>query len=243
MTIFSTIKKEIESGIRQFDFWIKTVFFPDFWYHQKYYGQHGEDAVLASFFPDWKTRKGFYVDIGAFHPFRYSNTAIFYKNGWQGINIEPNPDLQKNFQRHRKRDINLNFGVAKKSEVLTYYRFDVPALNSFDKNLSEERAQNTPFHLIETNKIQVFPLTEILENYLPENQTIDFLNIDVEGLDLEVLKSNDWKKYRPTYILAEWYLDGNDFTKNPIYSFLYKQEYELVGLTKLTGIFKNKRIN
>jgi hypothetical protein len=73
------------------------------------YSQDGEDMVLKVFFYENKRKyEGFYIDVGAHHPFRFSNTAFFYQKGWRGINIEPTPDLIKKFKRYRKRDINLN---------------------------------------------------------------------------------------------------------------------------------------
>jgi hypothetical protein len=78
-----------------------------------------------------KKTKGFYIDVGAHHPFRFSNTALFYKKGWQGINIEPDPSLIKNFNKYRTRDINLNFGVANEEKDLNFFIFNEPAFNTF----------------------------------------------------------------------------------------------------------------
>lgn len=74
-------------------------------YAKKSYSQEGEDMVLQRIF-DGKTN-GFYVDVGAHHPFRFSNTYFFYRLGWSGINIEPNPEASDLFQSARRKDINL----------------------------------------------------------------------------------------------------------------------------------------
>jgi len=212
---------------------------PSILFSSKSYSQHGEDMLLKSYFPNFKNYKGFYIDIGAHHPYRFSNTAFFYNNGWRGINIEPDPNLINAFKRVRKRDITLQFGVSDTESILPFYKFSEPALNSFDRELSELR-DNTKnkYKIVSETKIQVYPLAKILEKYLPENQHIDFMNIDVEGLDLNVLKSNDWSKYIPQFILIEGEFDVENISKGEIYRFLKDKDYDIVGRTKESFLFK-----
>jgi FkbM family methyltransferase len=165
------------------------------------YSNEGEDVVLNKIFNGIK--KGFYVDVGAHHPMRYSNTYNFYKSGWTGINVEPNPDSFNLFEKYRQKDINVNCGIAKENSTLKYYMFDEPALNTFSDDVLSSRIHNTNYKHIKTIQIEVAPLSQILQNYLPLNTTVDFITIDVEGLDLEVLKSNDWLKFRPKWVLVE----------------------------------------
>src|SRR4051812_17526869 len=82
------------------------------------YSQEGEDMVLQSFYEGRKKYKGFYIDVGAHHPYRFSNTLFFYKKGWRGINIEPTPNAVKAFNIFRRRDINLNIGISSKRDKL-----------------------------------------------------------------------------------------------------------------------------
>ena len=165
------------------------------------YAQEGEDMVLKRIFNN--QLNGFYVDVGAHHPMRFSNTYNFYKIGWHGINIEPNPDSYSLFKKHRSKDVNINCGVAKKNGSLEYYMFNESALNTFDGEVFNSRIQNTNFKHINTVSIEVVTLTDLLDMHLPRNQKIDYLTIDVEGLDLDVIKSNDWQKYRPSWVLVE----------------------------------------
>lgn len=165
------------------------------------FSQEGEDMVLSRIFSD--KNKGFYVDVGAHHPMRFSNTYNFYKQGWQGVNIEPNPDSFNLFRKYRPKDINVNCGVALEKGCLNYYMFDEPALNTFDSEVLKSRIEDTPYKHIKTVNIDVAPLAEVLRQYAPKNRKIDFLTVDVEGFDLEVLKSNDWITYRPSWVLAE----------------------------------------
>ena len=102
-----------------------------------YYSQEGEDILLSRIFGE--QAEGFYVDVGAHHPRRFSNTYLFYKRGWRGINIDALPGSMKVFQKFRPRDINLELAVSEREQVLTYYMFNEPALNGFSKTISEKR--------------------------------------------------------------------------------------------------------
>lgn len=170
-------------------------------YATKSFSQEGEDLLLKRIFEHKKN--GFYIDVGAHHPFRFSNTYLFYKKGWKGINLDAMPNSMKIFEKYRPRDINLEIPVGKDGEKLVYYIFNEPALNTFDKNRIEAIVSKSVYTLIREMEIQIRSLKSILDEYLPKGQNIDFMSIDVEGLDFEVLKSNDWKKYRPEILLVE----------------------------------------
>lgn len=208
--------------------------------HTSYYAQEGEDIVLSRIF-DGK-RNGIYVDVGAHHPTRFSNTYYFYRNlNWHGVNIEPNPDAIKLFNLQRPRDININLGVASKNATLEFYQFDEPALNTFSKSMLDERLSTTPYKHIGTKSIQVLPLSEILDRHLPLNPHIDFMTVDVEGLDLEVLRSNDWEKYRPSWVLAEQLgIDNIENLDFEIHTFMKSKNYQLFAKTYNTLFYKNR---
>ena len=128
--------------------------------------------------------QGFFVDVGAHHPRRFSNTHFFYKLGWSGINVEPNPDLIRVFNIERKRDVNLQCGVSEREGSLKYYLFDDPALNTFDDSLVKWRLENTRYKIVDQTDISVVRLDNLLTQNLPTGTQIDFLSVDVEGLSL-----------------------------------------------------------
>jgi FkbM family methyltransferase len=202
------------------------------------YSQEGEDMVLRSFYEGQKNYKGFYVDVGAHHPSRFSNTNYFYKKGWRGINIEPTPGAIKPFTIFRKNDINLNIGISGVKDKLTFYCFNEPALNGFSREISEERNTSKKYKIIKEVEIETYPLADVLDKNLPANQQIDFLTIDVEGLDLQVLKSNNWDKYKPAYILVEDRIEFDNLANSEVYTYLKKQGYQLVAKTLRTLFFK-----
>ena len=110
-------------------------------YFFKSYSQEGEDMILNKIF-EFK-KNGFYIDIGAHHPKRFSNTYFFYKKGWMGINVDAKPGSMYLFNKIRPRDINLEIGLNNEKSVLKYYSFNEPALNTFDKELADERSRDS----------------------------------------------------------------------------------------------------
>lgn len=161
----------------------------------------GEDMILRHLIGSDK-RDGFYVDIGAYHPTLFSNTYFFYLNGWRGINIEARPGSRKLFEKLRPGDINLEVGISRERGEMTYYMVgEDSTMNSFSRDFLEQIGM-----LAEVKRqisVPVLPLAAVLEQYLPEGQSIDFMNVDVEGHDLKVLESNDWERFRPKIVVVE----------------------------------------
>ena len=209
-------------------------------FYFKSYSQEGEDIILERIFNQKK--EGFYVDVGAHHPKRFSNTYHFYKRGWRGINIEARPGSKKIFDRHRSRDINLEIAVSSEGKTLTYYMFNDPALNGFSEDIIKSSEGLRDYKLINKMELSTQTLRQILEKYLDENELIDFLNIDVEGLDYDVLISNDWNKFRPSIILVEESnFDIDNVNQSKIYKFLLIKGYNLIAKTFNTLFFSQKK--
>lgn len=203
------------------------------------YSQDGEDMILKALFEQKKGYKGFYVDVGAHHPVRFSNTKYFYDKGWKGINIEPTPNAIKAFKTFRRRDINLNIGIGPERGELTFYCFNEPALNSFSKEVSERvDRESSTYKIIKELKIEVMPLSVVFDLYLPEGRKIDFISIDVEGLDYQVLTSNNWDKYQPEVILVEENIDVDRIGASPIYNFLKDKGYRFFAKTLRTCVYR-----
>ena len=170
------------------------------------YSQFGEDLAAANLI---RTKKGVYVDIGACHPIRYSNTYLFYKKGWKGINIDISPYSKSRFDIVRPKDTNVTLGIGNAGERL-YYLFSNPLYNTCDDEQAREVKDSKRSTLIKTMSVKIVPLKEALSKQ--NVGEIDFMNIDVEGMDLEVLKSNDWDTYRPKVIAIE---SWNFYSNNP----------------------------
>ncbi|HEY5490664.1 MAG TPA: FkbM family methyltransferase [Gemmatimonadaceae bacterium] len=214
-------------------------------YYRVSFSQEGEDLLLLWFF-EWKP-SGFYVDVGAHHPRKYSNTLAFYSRGWSGINIDAMPGSMKPFQEARPRDVNLELAISDARRVLTFYEFNEPALNGFDPDTVRSRdgfvpaggSSNAVFWVVSERQIETVTLAEVLDAHLPAGRDIDFMNVDVEGLDYAVLASNNWDKYRPTIVLAEdpGVVSLDDLGNSRIVRFLRERGYVPLCKTRLTLFF------
>ena len=163
--------------------------------------QEGEDVLIRRLLKWHYNKPGFYIDVGAHDPIRFSNTYHYYLKGWKGINIDPRPNIMKYFNDVRTRDINLELGIAGKAGHLKYYEFKEPAFNTFDEESVAYAETRT--ELETTSSIRVEMLRTVLDEHMPKNVEITFLNVDVEGLELDVIASSDWLKYRPKIVCVE----------------------------------------
>jgi len=208
------------------------------WRHH-YYSHCGEDVFVDSYFRNKK--QGFYVDVGAHHPKRYSNTALLYERGWYGINIEPNSHAIKLFSKQRSRDINIHYGVGEREDVAEFHKFSDPAVNTFSMENSVRLKNKKWLTEVSVEKVRIRPLSAILDEFLPINTKIDFLDIDVEDLDIEVLRSNNWQKFRATLVAVEdRFFDILNPPNSPIYKYLLGQNYVYMAKIGLTLIFVDK---
>jgi len=215
---------------------MKSIFFDI--YAIKSYSQEGEDMILRRIFE--YSEPGFYVDISAHHPKRFSNTYYFYRKGWRGINIDANPGCMELFRKMKPRDINLEIAISNKKQELIYYIFNEPALNTFSKILAKKIDGKGKYKICKEVKIKTLTLGEVLNNYLSKDTEIDFLSIDVEGLDFQVLRSNNWYKYKPKVILIEDLNFSFDSPNNSkIYNFLIDKGYHLIAKTMNTIFYRN----
>jgi FkbM family methyltransferase len=203
--------------------------FPSRVFSKRTYSQCGEDILIDINLRQDKGYKGFYVDIGAHNPFALSNTARFYKRGWRGINVEASSNLLLAFKLFRRRDINLNMAIGDSTQSLKFHIFDIQAFNTFDETLANERIQRG-LKLSRIVEIKQIRLDELLDTFLPKGQHIDFMSVDVEGLDYKVLSTNNWDKYKPDIIAVEDYV--SDISKSNIQKLLESEGYILTAMIK-----------
>jgi len=206
-----------------------------------YFSEQGEDILLKRYI---KKKKGFYVDIGAYNPDIASVTKVFYLRGWNGINIDPNPVSIKIFNKKRKRDINLNYGVADKNSELDFYFFgEKSTRNTFDKITYENECESNK-NDVKILKINVMTINNILDKYTTNNQHIDFMNIDVENYEMKILETLNFEKYGPDYLLVEdlTFKDSNidfmEFNKSPLFQIMKLKGYIVAAKTQYTILFK-----
>ena len=206
------------------------------WWRGLYFSQEGEDILLERLLPP--KERGIYLEIGAHHPLRFSNTASFYLKGWRGIVVEPDVRNQELFQKFRPEDIFVNKAIGSAHVHRPFYLMEESALNSFDKTYVDWLVNEKNYKLYKELQLEVYPLSTLISEF-PILEQVDFLSIDVEGLELEVLKSNDWDKLRPTLIVIE-ILDAklDSLGTFEVHQFLERQGYTAVAKTMNSVFYK-----
>ena len=200
---------------------------------QSNFSQSNEEQILSTIFSN--TRKGFYIDVGCHHPKRFSNTAKLYKDGWNGINIDANFKNIKLFEFFRKRDYNIRALVSETNTVLNYYYFNDSALNGCLTKPRVESLKRDNYKVINTEKILTKRLDEIISECGVNINQIDLLDIDVEGHDLQVLKSINLNLYDVRVILIE---TGDQ--ENQIIEYLLQYNYHLYKRVDRNRFFLKK---
>ena len=196
------------------------------------YGQFGEDAFLQAFL---REPRGIYVDVGAYDPVLYSNTYAFYRRGWHGLTVDPNPALAPLFAFFRPRDTFVLSGVGEREESLAYHRFSDGAYNTFDAAEALARREKKHLTYLGTSSVPVRPLTEIVREARLTH--IDFMNIDVEGMNEAALASHDWSLPPSVIAVEDIYFDSLHPQQSRSAAFLFKKGYELKAHIGHTLVF------
>ena len=195
-----------------------------------HYGEFGEDIFVSRLFKDFK--KGRYIDVGCYHPFKGSLTAKLYEKGWNGVNIDLSQTTIDLFNISRKKDINLNIAVTNFDGETFYY---------------ENSPINQQNSLIKSNEqqLKVKIKCSTLNSILKQNNidSFDYLNIDVEGSEMEVIEGIDFDKFNPRLITIENNdLLLEDYFKSKVYELLIKNGYVLINKIGVTNFFIKNEI-
>lgn len=212
--------------------------------HQTSYAQEGEDIILCKLFAlgsNRVKRGGIYVDVGAHHPVRFSNTHLLATHfGWTGVNIDPNPGFQALFDRHRPADVNLQMGVSSSRGEADFHLFDDPALNTFSPEYVLEVQSWGSRTYLGVTKVRTDTLAGVFNDYL-SGREVDLLTIDAEEHDHAVLASGDWQRHRPHVVLVEILNhDLETLCKDPSYQLLHEAGYALYAKTCSTCVFRDR---
>jgi len=194
------------------------------------YSQYLEDVFVDSIFRGKAT--GTYIDIGANDPSELSNTKRFYDRGWSGVNVEPDITMYKKLTQARPRDINQNLGIGRQTGNLTFYELCPNTLSTFNKKSALHSVKKEGAKIIFDTTVKIISLAELFKTTVPDKE-VDFLSLDAEGYEHEILSSNDWKSYRPIAIIVEL----NQDTEGKVFYFLKNQGYILVHYNGTNGIF------
>ena len=209
----------------------------NFFFKKKTYSMYCEDLIVKKYFEE--KFNGFYVDLGCYHPVQHNNTMLLYQRGWRGINVDINEFSIKLFNFCRPDDLNLNLAVSDKNgEIDFYYQKKLSLLSTIKESQSNYAFQGK----INKKKILSQTLTKVLDDSKYKDKQIDFLDIDVEGADLDVLKSLDFSRYSPKLICVEILPENMDYRninieKSDIYNFLKIKNYQKIWSDIFSHIF------
>ena len=205
------------------------------------YAQCGEDLIIDFLFTLLKPAQVRYLDIGAHHPTYLSNTYLFYERGASGVCVEPDAALAGAFSRTRPRDICLNVGIAPTEGVADFYHMSTPTLNTFSREQAEQYESYGTQHIERVTPVPIRNINKVIEEYF--ESAPELVSLDVEGLDLAILKSLDYSRHRP----AVFCIETLSFTENQsehkldeIIEWMKAQGYMLYADTYVNSVFVDK---
>ncbi len=200
---------------------------------RRYYSQTGEDLILRNYLPE---KVGTYVDIGAGRPISGSNTYFLYKRGWRGVCVDPLKSNTKLFRVLRPRDQVLEILISDIRGSVPFWEFEPYEYSTADSNVAEKLKLREGVRLLQYSSRECWPLSELAPAATPLDASC--LSIDVEGLDLAVLNSNDWSKYTPRVVcVEEWDSRLNGFEQSEIHLYMTDQGYKRKAWTGLSSIY------
>ena len=212
--------------------------------YKKYsYSQSGEDLLIRFFFDVINIKYPTYLDLGAHHPYNLSNTALFYALGCRGVNVEADPDLFLKICNFRKEDINLNSLVSAISKKTKFYIMSSSTLNTMSFEVAKNIEDTTEFKIENVLEIESINVNDIFKKYFSHRE-IDFLNIDLEGIELEVLSSINFFNFRPKLICVETSSFSNigfGNKSNECIDFLLMNNYKVFADTYINTILVDKK--
>ena len=231
VSLKNALKDSNLNHFRLVSFELRRKMFPD-----HHFGQTAEDVLLNNYLPE---NRGTYLDIGAGRPISGSNTYGLYKRGWRGICVDPISFNCKMIGYFRPKDQILNILIGTERNLIDFWEFEPYEYSTADKDVAENVMKISGVRLLTKSQKKVLPLSEIVSPAGPLEPTL--LSIDVEGFDLQVLKSNDWDKFRPRIIcVEEWATTINEDHTSEISLFLNEMNYQRKAWTGLSSIYVEK---
>lgn len=209
-------------------------------FRKESFSQCGEDLIVDHIFQAIGIAKPSYIDIGAHHPMHINNTFFFYSKGSRGINVEPDPALFSAFIEFRPDDTNLNVGVGLQKGTSEFYVMSEPSLNSFSKDeVDRALKENSTYAIKKVLQLNLVTVTDVIRDYNSGTYP-DFMSIDIEGLDEQILRSLNYQSDAPKVLCVEtltFSTKGKGEKKTDLIEFLKAQGYMVYADTYINTIF------
>jgi FkbM family methyltransferase len=207
------------------------------------YAQSGEDRIVHFILGYLKVQKNRYLDVGAWEPILNNNTYLFYRLGYRGLLIEPNAALCKKLREVRPGDTVLEAGIGVTSaREADYYVMTEPSWNTFSKEEAERQAKATDgkISIKEVIKMPLLDINQVMAEHMAEAPA--FLSVDTQGLELPILKSINYDRFRPAVICAEALITGTRKTNPELAAFMETQGYVVRGMSFINTIFVDSKL-
>jgi FkbM family methyltransferase len=205
------------------------------------FSQAGEDVIVKFLFDSKKVLKPSYLELGVFLPEVHNNTFLFYQSGSRGVLVDADNTYAERIKKVRPHDKFINVGVGTERSEADFYVFKDRALSTFDKKEALHRDSIGTHRIVETRKIQLLTVNELIESNF--QATPYFLSVDLEGFDLTVLQSLDYRRFPVPVICVETctYSENHIKPKDPrIAEFMISKGYFIYADTYINTIFVNK---
>mgnify|MGYP006121617031 FL=1 len=228
------IKKFIsrESFFYKIYLYYRLIYKEKYYIKRKTYAQQGEDLFIFNYMKKKKIVNGTYVDLGAFHPIKYSNTCLLFNNGWSGLNIDLNQTAIDYFDIVRPKDNNICCAISNKEEKIKVF---INSIFSPINTINKKHAKK--FNFASKNELSYTVKAKKFNSICKKK--FDFLDIDIEGSDFMVLKSINLKYFKPKLICIE-ILDINYLIK--IKKYLIKLNYFFIKRKTSSFFFEHRKI-
>lgn len=232
------IKKAIKNILKSAGYEIRLLVNEKVKIHQAFsFSQCGEDLIVDYIFKLRNVLNPTYIDIGAHDPYHLSNTAIFYQRGCRGINIDADPRLMKNFIKYRPDDINLNIGISDTDATMVFYVMNDSTLSTFLEQEKDNMVSNNQT-LSHIEKVNVTTIDAVINKHF-NGVFPDFLSMDTEGMDMQILQSINFQKSAPKIICveaADYSPIGSGERRTELIDFLVSKGYYEYANTNLNAI-------
>lgn len=209
------------------------------------YSQLGEDIIVDGLFTNHNYGKITYLDIGANQPVICNNTYLFYRKGFRGVCVEPDIKMCEITRAIRPYDktLNIGIGLSEKDDAI-FYLFP-GHLNTWSTFSEEEAIKREKESGIKAKKqiVSLKTINNIIEQHF--DSCPNFISIDVEGLDLEILKSLDFNRFRPDVFCVEtisFSISNTEEKLNDVSDFLHSKGYFTYADTHINTIYCNKEL-
>lgn len=203
------------------------------------YAQCGEDLIVNFVAGALNLKPLAYLDIGTNHPQVINNTYFFYQKGCSGVCIEPDPDLYREIKKYRPWDTVLNAGIGAGDRTQAeFYRMTASSLSTFSRSEAERFSASGRQKIEEVVPMSLLKINDVIRSHFPQRP--DFISIDTEGWDLEILKTLNFQKYRPAIFCIETLTYDENKKEQKLYNiikFMQEKNYLVYADTYINTIF------